>query len=75
MWNAKAHEAKNMCSKVKHTLKSGGKCNNLSSMAPKCTPTLGVALVQKPQIFRTFVEKVNKHQIGPPSYHWKGFEL
>ncbi len=74
MWNAKAHEAKKMCLGVKHILTSGGQCMKLSPMTPKSTPTL-VAFEQKSQIFRALVEKANKHQIGPPKYHWKGLEL
>jgi hypothetical protein len=58
-----------MCSKVKHTLTSGGKYKKLSPMAPKYAPTLGVAFMQESQIFRTLVEKENKHQIGRPRYH------
>jgi hypothetical protein len=46
MWNAKAHEAKKMFLGVKHYIvKSGRKCKGLNPMTPKCTPTLGVALV------------------------------
>jgi hypothetical protein len=26
-------------------------------------------------MFRTLVEKINKYQIGPSKYHWKGFEV
>jgi hypothetical protein len=34
-------------------------------MIPKCTPTLGDALMRKLQMFRALVEKTNKHQLGP----------
>jgi hypothetical protein len=33
-------------------------------MIIKCTPTLGVTLVRKSWMFRTLVEKENKHQLG-----------
>jgi len=36
-----------MCLGVKHTLINGGECKGLSPMIPKCTPTLGVALMQE----------------------------
>jgi hypothetical protein len=26
-------------------------------------------------MFKALVEKVNKHQIGPLGYHWKGLEV
>jgi hypothetical protein len=31
--------------------------------------------MQKFKIFKTLVEKENKHQIGPAKYHWKGLEM
>jgi len=34
-------------------------------MTPMCIPTLGIALVWESQMFRTLIEKTNKHQIGP----------
>jgi hypothetical protein len=44
-------------------------------MTLKSTPTLGVALVRESQMFKTLVEKENKHQIGPLGHHWKGLEV
>jgi len=44
------------------------------TMTPKCTPFLGIALMQELQMFKTLVGKVNKHQIGPLGHHWKGLE-
>jgi hypothetical protein len=38
-------------------------------MIPKCTPTLGVTLVQELRMFRALVEKEKKHQIGSLGYH------
>jgi hypothetical protein len=66
MWNAKAHEAKRVCSKVKHILTSEGDCKRLGPVTPKCIPTLGITLVSESQMFRALVEKAKKHQIGPP---------
>jgi len=65
MWSVRAHEAKKMCLSVKHTLTNGGECKGWSLMIPKCTPILGITLVQELQMFRALVEKANKHQIGP----------
>jgi hypothetical protein len=64
-----AHEAKKVCSRVKHIPTSGGECMRLNPMTPKSTPTLGGAFEQESQIFKTLVEKVNKHQIGLLGYH------
>jgi hypothetical protein len=44
-------------------------------MILKCTPILGVALVRESQMFKALVEKLNKHQIGPLGYNWKGLEV
>jgi hypothetical protein len=60
---------------MKHTFTSGGKCKRLSPMTSKCTPIFKVAFMGDSQIFKTLVERANKHQIEPPGYHWKGFEL
>jgi hypothetical protein len=38
-------------------------------MTPKCTPTLGIALLRKLQMFKALVEKAQKHQIGLLGYH------
>jgi len=54
---------------VKHTFTNGGECKGWSLMTPKCTPTLGVALMRELQMFITLVVMVNKHQIGLPGYH------
>ncbi len=35
----------------------------------------GVAFMQKSQMFKALVEKVNKHQIGPLGYHCKGLKV
>jgi hypothetical protein len=35
-------------------------------MTPKCTPTLGIAVMQELQMFKAMVGKEKKHQIGPP---------
>ncbi len=75
MYSAKAHEAKRMCSNVKHTFTNEGEFKRLSPMTPKCTLTLGIALVRESRVCRTLVKKVNKHQIGPLRYHWKGLEM
>jgi hypothetical protein len=66
MWNEMAHEAMKVCSRMKHTLTSGGECKRLNPMTPKCTPTLGIELVWEFQMFKALVEKENKHQMGPP---------
>jgi len=60
---------------VKHILTNGGECKKWNPMIPRCTPTLGVALVQESRMFKVLVEKANKHQIGPSRYHWRGFEI
>jgi hypothetical protein len=70
MWSARAHEAKRVCSKVKHILTSEGKCKKLNPMTFKCTLILKVAFMQESKIFKALVEKVNKCKIGPPRYHW-----
>jgi len=69
VWSARAHEAKGMCLSVKHTFKNGGECKGWSPMTPKCIPTLGVAFMQKSQMFKILVRKVNKDQIGPLGHH------
>jgi hypothetical protein len=58
MWNARTHEAKKVCSGMKHALTSGS-----------ASPILRVALVWESQIFKALVKKENKHQFGPPRYH------
>jgi hypothetical protein len=58
-----------MCLGVKHTLTNGGECKGWNPMAPKCIPTLGVALVQELQMFKALFGKVNKHQIVPLGHH------
>jgi hypothetical protein len=50
---------------VKHTLTNGGECKRWSPMTPKCIPTLGITFMGKSQMFKTLVEKANRHQIGP----------
>jgi hypothetical protein len=62
---------------MKHIFTSGGgRLQEIEGpMTPKCTPTLGVALMRESWIFKTLVEKVNKHQIGPSEYHQKDFEV
>ncbi len=52
-----------------------GDCKRWSPMILKCTPILGVALVRESQMFKALVEKLNKHQIGPLGYNWKGLEV
>jgi hypothetical protein len=63
-----------MCLGVKHILTNGGDCKGWSPMTPKCTPTLGIALVWELWMFKTLIRKANKHQIGPPRHHYKGLE-
>jgi hypothetical protein len=75
MWNARAHEAKKVCSSVKHTLTNGGENKIWSPMTPKCTPTLEVALVWESKMIKTLVGNAKKIQIMPPRYHWKGLEM
>jgi hypothetical protein len=75
MYSAKAHEVKKVCLGVKHILTKGEKREKWNSMVPKCTPTLGVTLVQVSQMFRVLIEKTNKHQIELLRYNWKGFEI
>ncbi len=58
-----------MCVSVKHILTNGGECKGWSPMIPKCTATLGVALVWELWMFRALVRKAKQHQIGPPGYH------
>jgi len=53
----------------------GENAKNGTQLIPMCTPTLGIALVQESRMFKVLVEKANRHQIGPPRYHWKGFEI
>jgi len=69
VWNAKAHEGKKVCLGVKHTFTNGGECKGWNLMTPKCTPTLGIALVQELQMFSALVRKANKHQIEPLRHH------
>jgi hypothetical protein len=40
-----------------------GKVQEMEPMTPKCTPILGIAFVWEFQMFKTLVEKENKHQI------------
>jgi hypothetical protein len=54
-----------------HFFTNGGECKGWSPMNPKCTPILRITLMGESQMFKTLVGKVNKHQIGPPRYHWK----
>jgi hypothetical protein len=68
-------EAKRMCLAMKHTFTNGGKCKRWNPMTPKCTPTLTFTFMWEFQMFRALVGKANKHQIGPPGYHWKGLEV
>jgi hypothetical protein len=53
-----------MCSSVKNTLTNGGECKKWCPMIPNCTPTLGIALVLKSQIFKALVEKVKNTKLG-----------
>ncbi len=45
---------------VKHTFTNGGKCKGWSPMTPKCTPTLGVALVRELWMFKTLIGEAKK---------------
>jgi hypothetical protein len=58
-----------VCLSVKHILTNEGKCKGWILMIPECTPTLGVALMWELWMFRTLVEKLKKHQIGPVRHH------
>jgi hypothetical protein len=58
-----------VCLGVKHTLTNGGECKGWSPMIPKCTPTLGVALVWELWMFKALVEKEKEHQIKLPRDH------
>jgi hypothetical protein len=58
-----------MCLGLKHTFTNGGECKGWSLMTPKCNLILGVALVQKLQMFEALVGKVNKHQNEPLGHH------
>jgi hypothetical protein len=58
-----------MCLCVKHIFTNGGECKGWNPMTHKCTHTLGVALLQELQMFKTLVAKENKHQIEPPVQH------
>jgi len=62
MWSARVHEAERMCLNVKHILTNEGECKGWNPMIPN-------AFVQKFQMFRTLVGKINKHQIGPLGHH------
>jgi hypothetical protein len=76
MWSARAHEDKKVCLGVKHIFISGGECKRMNPLIPKCTPTLGVALMRESWMFKTLVEKEKKTtRWGPPLYHWKGLEV
>ncbi len=75
MWSAKAHEAKRVCLRVKHTFTNGGECKRLSLMILKWIPTLGIALMRESQMFRTLIKKVKKYQMKPQGCHWRGFEM
>jgi hypothetical protein len=50
-----------MCLGVKHILANGGECKGWNQMTPKCTSTMGVALVRELKMFKTLVWKVKKH--------------
>ncbi len=66
MWNARAHEAKRVCSSVKHTFINGGENKRWSPLTPKCTPTLEVALVWEFQMLKAFSWKCKKNvKLGP----------
>jgi hypothetical protein len=54
-----------VCLGVKHTCTNGGECKGWSPMTPKCSPTLGVALVQELWMFRALVEKTKNAKLGP----------
>ncbi len=54
-----------MCLGLKHIFTNERKCKGWNLMTPKCTPTLGVALVWELWMFRILVGRANKHQIGP----------
>jgi hypothetical protein len=56
-----------VCLGVKHALKNEWECKGWSPMTPKCTPTLGVALMRELRMFRALVRRSNKHKIGPPN--------
>jgi len=60
VWRARAHEASKMCSRVKHILTSRGDCKRLNPMIHKCTPILGITLLQKSRIFKALVGKTKK---------------
>jgi hypothetical protein len=60
VWNARAHETNIMSLGVKHTFTNGGECKGWSPMIAKCTPTLGVTLVQELKMLRTLVGKGKK---------------
>jgi hypothetical protein len=53
-----------MCLGVTHTLTNGGKCKGWTLMTIKCSPILGIALMQELRMFGALAEKSNKHQIG-----------
>jgi hypothetical protein len=71
VWNAKALEAKKVCLGMKHIFTSRGECKRLSPIIPKCTLTFGVTFVWESWIFKAFVERLNKHQIGPHDLNYK----
>jgi hypothetical protein len=58
-----------VCLRVKHTFTNGGECKGWSLMTPKCTLTLGIALMRELQMFIALVKKEKEHQIGPSWHH------
>jgi hypothetical protein len=61
VWGARAHEAKKVCSRMKHIFTNRGECKRLSPMTAKCTPALGVTFVWEAWIFKYLVERAHKH--------------
>jgi hypothetical protein len=57
-----------MCSNVKYIFINRRKFKRWSLMISKCTLTLNVTFMQKSQMFKTLVERINKPQIGPLRY-------
>jgi hypothetical protein len=54
-----------VCLGVKHILTSGGECKGWSPMTPKCTPTLGVALVWELWMFEALIRRQTSTKLGP----------
>jgi len=60
---------------MKYTLRSGAECKRVNPMTPKVQSPYRNSCIHAGIYSKALVERVNKHQFGPPKYHWKCFKM